>query len=728
MSDNFYDTFQSEKPESFSEEVFITQSKKINVRWILLPIVLIPIVIIFFLMGQVKVPDFQGWSASDVMNWSKKNGPTIISSQSFNESIEENMVVSQGLPPGEKVSKKGSVEVEFSKGADPNESIVFPDVKKMKLEEIQTWIKSNNLDAISISYDFSDTIEKNDVISFSFTDGDASNYKRKNRVKISISKGPQVLSETLTMTDLYGKTKEEVTKWSIDNKIKLEEKSVFNDYVSSGAVIEQSIPKDSKFNRTDTLLVTFSKGKPINVPTFTGLSRSEAEQLASLKGIKLFIKSVASSGESDKVLYQDQAADSEIDGSVVVELQVSKASQSITVPDFIGYSKEDANSLAALKGMKVFFKSVESTKKAGQVLKQSHGVNTILSSDDVLVLEISNGNQVVPDLKGLSEIEINALVKKSGLNVAYKPVKNMTYKNGLVMKQSISPGEICSDDDTVILSVATNSGVKAMDFSKWKQKDLEQWAKSKNVNLVINEVYMKEYDAGILIDQSYSNLYLIENEPFFVTFTKGDVLVESFVGKTKTEVMKWVDEQNEMGAGLEITYKSTSSSKFNKGEITAQSKSNTYVKIGEKLTFYECTAVQTQVVSKKVIPSFTNMTESEVINWCGNNQVSYSVLEGYHNTIESGRIYEQSHIGEVDASTIVKVKRSIGKVIVTDFTSAPKTDVLSWLEAVNLKGGNITVNYTNSPSGTVTVDHVISQSHTGTVDIGTSITIDLSTG
>ena len=57
----------------------------------------------------------------------------------------------------------------ISKGGDPDERIVVPDLKNMTKSKIQEWIDSNKLQKTKIMNAYNDEIEEGQVIDYSFT-------------------------------------------------------------------------------------------------------------------------------------------------------------------------------------------------------------------------------------------------------------------------------------------------------------------------------------------------------------------------------------------------------------------------------------------------------------------------------------------------------------------------------------------------------------------------------
>jgi len=721
---SFFEEFNNDKPESFEEEVFVKSKSK---KPIYLALMLLFALILFFginLINRVEIPDMITWDISEVNAWAKKNKITLIGIQSYDVSIDVDHVLTQGTEPGTKVKKNSSVEVTFSKGADPDEIIPFPEIKSMKLGEIQTWIKTNKLSGVNIKYENSNSIEKNTVISVTFVDGDISNFIRKNRVKIIISKGTAELTETLSMPELYGKTKQEVLKWAVDNKIKVNLEEVYSDYIEANYVISQDIPKDNKFNRTDTVTIQISKGQAISVPNFMNLTSGEANTLAGLYDLRLFIKSVPSTQEPDRIVYQSIEMNAWAKKNDIITLHVSKKSTSQITPDFIGLTKTEVSEMAAAYNFKVVYKAVDSTEKKTTVLSQSLSAGAEISDSDVLTLTISDGSIKVPDFKGMSKIKAESIAEDLGLKVLFNPVVNVHEINNQIVKQDILVDEIVESGRRITLDVAVNKGIKVIDLTSMTKSEAEFWAKTKGFNLRVIDVYSSTIKKNQMFDQNYKNIFLPETEPIIVYHSLGKVSVGNLVGQTKEEAEAWVSSVNEKGANITVEYRTTRSSTYSKGQITNQTPKNQTIDLDGTVVFYICS---TKVTTTPDTPEFNSMTEGDFIKWCNSNQITYKINEVYSSTVKVGYIFGENLNKGITKGEILNVKESLGSVPVESFVGKTKTEFEQWLSNINSKDGNIQVKYITQIGGSK--DNVTSQSVTsGLLDVGSTITVTLYTG
>lgn len=721
---SFYEEFKGDKPESFEQEVFVANKSKKPIYFAVVIVLAIAAFGALQYLSQVEVPDMMAWNVSEVNAWAKKNDITMIGKQTYTTTVAKDVVVDQGLAVGEKIKKKGSIEMTFSKGANPDEAIALPELKNMKLEEIQSFIKDKQLTGVNIQYENSESIDKGTVMSVKFVDGDISNFVRKNRVKVTVSKGTAELTETLTMPDLYGQTKQQVLKWAGDNKVKVALEESYSDYIEANYVVSQSVTKDNKFNRQDTVNVVISMGQSIAVPDFRGLTSSEASALAGLYDLRLFTKSVASEGEGDRIVYQSIDANEAVKKNAIITLHVSKASTVKTMPDFQGLTKAEAAEVVAVHGLKVIYKTIESTEKGIRVVGQDIQAGSRFDAKDILTLTITDQSILVPDFKGMDKAEALAEAEDLGFKVVTTKVLDAQRKSNKIIKQDLEIGSIVKKDSRLVLDYADNLGVKVADLTTMNKADAEFWAKTKGFNLRIIETYHDRIAKGKLYNQNFKDIYLPESEPIVVYLSLGPIELTNMVGQSKADADQWVKTITDNGGKVNVEYRYVSSSSYAKGQITSQKPLKKILDKDEKVIFYVCSAQTSPTTS---LTNFTGMTSSAFINWCTNNNVSYTITDAYDNTAATGTIYGQSLTGSIASSQVLKVKKSLGKVPVVDFTGKTKAEVVTWLAGVNGKSANITINYLSQAGGTL--DEVVLQStRTGYLNTGQTLTITLSTG
>ena len=727
---SFLEDISSEKPESFQKEVFIPAHKS-PVRIIAAAVIVLIIAVAGFFLLKLKdvtVPDMSAWELSEAQAWASKYHSNTILKGEYSKEAELNSILSQDIAPGKRLSSGSTLTITYSLGADPEEAITLPDIKSMTLSELNTWITDNRLSGITIETETSQIVPKNNVISYEFVDGSEDAFLRKNRMVIYVSGGEESTDTTIEMPDLYGMTKAEVMQWAEDQKVKVTIQEEFNQYVEYGKVFSQSIDAETKMTRNDPVTVSLSRGNPIPVPDFTGMSRSEASDLATLNGIRLFYQMEISEEEADLVLRQDVAAGTEIDGQQVVSLVIAKEDGKIMVPDFHGLTPDEAEQLAGLYGLKIFQKDKEKYGVHAEVVSQSIAAGTKLENDGLVTLKLgaSAASTSMPAFTGLSKTEATVLAQNLGITLAFHESESLKYSDQTILSQSVAAGKPIDPEVTVLLEVAVNSGVKAPHLINMNLNEAKAWAVQKGITLNVIDYYSKDYPAGSIY---YQNLekgdFIPANKIVTVHHSLGLVPVDSFIGKNKSEIIKWRDEVNGKGAGIKLTFKEDTDTPKSKGTITDQSIYSELTEPEQNITVW--VSASDQGVKLK---DFTGMQLEEFKLWCDTNEVKYIITDSYSDTVAEGTLFGQNYSGGyLPEGEYLRINHSLGKVYVKDFVNQTKASMVDWLTDINNKNGNLKVQFFGVYHYAVEKGKVIEQTISDAeVNTGTAITVTYSLG
>lgn len=283
--------------ESTRDEEFIetdpTYQKKKRRKYIIIGILSAIVVgVLFFTyyqMTHVSVPNFKGKELADARSWTTENDVKLKVEQKYDFKAETNVILKQSITKG-KIKKGTELVVEASLGPDPKEVIPLPDFKKMKLKDAKKWISENKADNLAIIEEYSETIAASDFIKFEMTTKDvkAENYKRKDKGKVYFSKGKEVYEKDITVPDFAGKAKEEAVEWTKKNEIQLKTEEEDSNTVEIGKIISQSVAKDQKMAKKETITIKVSKGKALSIPDFSQYTLQEAE--AKAEGLQVQVK------------------------------------------------------------------------------------------------------------------------------------------------------------------------------------------------------------------------------------------------------------------------------------------------------------------------------------------------------------------------------------------------------------------------------------------------------
>lgn len=144
----------------------------------------------------ITVPDFVGQDYGDVVVWAKDNDVNIVVSSEYNDDVEPNSVISQGIEPGETVQVDGDLEIVYSRGYNPDTIIVVPDFTGKSEQDIIDWLVEEDISKYSFIDAFNDTVPVGDFVRTEVTNTeDRDTVLRKDTYTFIFSRGPLVIEE-----------------------------------------------------------------------------------------------------------------------------------------------------------------------------------------------------------------------------------------------------------------------------------------------------------------------------------------------------------------------------------------------------------------------------------------------------------------------------------------------------------------------------------------------------
>lgn len=202
----------------------------------------------------ISVPNFVGKNVSEVTNWGSKNKIKIKQQEGYSSTVNKDMIISQSVNPGKKITSKEALTVTVSKG----EAIYAPDFSGYSRENIQAWGEKNSVN-VEIIEKYSKDVAKNKVIEQSNKDKPVN-----DGMTVTISKG------NISKDDFFSKygdspTYDDLEKWvnEVNNDgANLILKSEKFPHKNSDEVIYKSIGLDD-FEVGSTLKGFISNGKLI---------------------------------------------------------------------------------------------------------------------------------------------------------------------------------------------------------------------------------------------------------------------------------------------------------------------------------------------------------------------------------------------------------------------------------------------------------------------------------
>ena len=170
------------------------------------------------LVGSKKaILDVRGMSETEAQNELEDAGFKVTSSFQYDDSVESGKVISTTPEAGTKAEKGSTVTMLVSQGSDKK---TVPDVRGMADATAQSTIKSYGFNVGTVTYDYSDSVEKGMVISQTVEPG--TKASAGTSISITVSNGPKP-EEKIEIQNFVGQPVSALKSWAVSNGININE-------------------------------------------------------------------------------------------------------------------------------------------------------------------------------------------------------------------------------------------------------------------------------------------------------------------------------------------------------------------------------------------------------------------------------------------------------------------------------------------------------------------------
>ncbi len=189
-------------------------------------------------------------------------------------------------------------------------------------------------------------------------------------------------------------------------------------------------------------------GSGDSVPDVVGKNVNEAKTLIVSAGFEVGKVDYQNSDtvEKDKVISQDPSSLFKKKRGEKINLVVSLGAEQVTVPNVIGKSRSDAQSILEKSGFKVELGQEEFSSKvsAGCVISQDPNGNSTANKGSTVTLIISKGSDSVsvPNVVNYTEDNAVSTLKSAGFTVSINREYSSTVDEGYVISQNPSGGKL----------------------------------------------------------------------------------------------------------------------------------------------------------------------------------------------------------------------------------------------------------------------------------------------
>ena len=274
-----------------------------------------------------KIEDLTNKEKLYAESYLRKNGMDVKLEYDYSDTILKGLVISQSLK--DEVSESSLVTLVISLG----KKIYVPDIITMKQDEINNWIKENDL-KIKYIEEYSDTIPLGDIISTSTKEGDILNSN--DEIIITISKGSLKMIEISDLSNFIN--------WAENNSIDYQIDYEYHDTLPKDKIISTSKKTGENISKDDVIIIKVSKGKSITIPNFVGMSKTEISQKCSSLNLNCSFKNggLTNSTKKDICISQNKKSGTKVSEGTNLILTISNGIyEKVNLPNFVGMTKSD---------------------------------------------------------------------------------------------------------------------------------------------------------------------------------------------------------------------------------------------------------------------------------------------------------------------------------------------------------------------------------------------------
>lgn len=408
----------------------------------------------------IIIPSMIGWNIDDVVKYIENNHLINVNINYEKDNSEKDTVIKQNKN-GELRRNQEFVLV-VSYGIEKlEENIDMIDLTNMSLFNATLWLKRNGI-KYSIEYEFSDTIDKNIVISQNIN-ANTNISINDDSVILNVSKG-----KSINVPNLLKMSVEEITNWITQNKLKIEFDEIYDEEIEAGKIIKANFNENDHIEEGTLITITISKGQ-IKMQQFNSLY--EFKEWANKYNIN-YSESYEYSNTISKgnvISYSYDVNDIvDPDGVIYVKVSLGKA---INIPSFIGKTKTEASSICNNLGIRCTFSTGTYTNyNTNIVYSQSKNQGTKVASGTSITLTISKG---IPETKNLAilqnwisignagatiaSLKSNFATYYPGVNFNFIKVKSNTLNSGMIAENSpTGAGSVVKQGQTYTIYIVSN--------------------------------------------------------------------------------------------------------------------------------------------------------------------------------------------------------------------------------------------------------------------------------
>ena len=392
------------------------------------------------------MPDFTNTNINKVISWAEKRDIDLYQKYAHSDKIDENHVIDQSIKEGTAVKKIKELTVTVSKGPDSTKKTNVGNMVGWDLDDVIDFIDKNHLTNVTIKFEFSDTIEKDKIIS---QDVIKDEIERKEPITLVSSLGKEKDLKDVKIANLIGMDTFHATVYLGRNNIKYSLEYAYDKDKDEGTVLKQSIKKWTIIspNEKKQMVLTLASIKQVTLPDIYKMTKDELLEWATKNRVRLdYREEFDDSVKDGYVISCNYDKGAIIPVNTIIDMKLSKGQvKMIEFTDIDSFRKWASEKEITYNIEYEYSDDVEK----GKVISISHKKGQTIKNTDTVEIVISyGGNATIPNLVGLSKQDANDKCKKANIKCSF------TGDSGTVTKQSMAPDSTVPAGTTVTVTLS----------------------------------------------------------------------------------------------------------------------------------------------------------------------------------------------------------------------------------------------------------------------------------
>lgn len=465
---------------------------------------------VILLPEEEKITSYIDKNYTEFSDWAKRNGIEIITEYEYSDTIEKGNIIRTDINEGTIIKEIKKITVTVSNGPNYDKLLIIPSMIGWNIDDVIDYIDKNFLINVTINYE-----ESTDEVDTIIKQSKNGELRRNTELILTASIGSKNdLSDTIEIIDFKDMSLFKSLIWLKKNDIKYELNYEFSDK-EKNTVLNQNIDKNTEINRhQDTVILTISNGKAINIPDFTTMNVEDATNFIVKNNLKVeFIEVYDEKIETGKIIKQDINPFENVKEETLITITISRGQIKMQSFTSLYEFKEWANKYN-IKYTENY--AYSNTIAKGGIISFSYKENDIVPPDAVINVDVSLGKAItIPSFIGKSKTEAQNTCNSLGIRCTFKNGTYTNYNKNTVYNQSRNTGTKVASGSTITLTLSL--GVP----TTWKMAILQNELSIGNADATINSLknaFSKRYP-GVnfnftkVKDNAYNNGLVSPNSP-----------------------------------------------------------------------------------------------------------------------------------------------------------------------------------------------------------------------